>query len=397
MTETNASLNLPAPAELKKELALPEPTSIQATPGSDADLDKKADEYVSKLLTVDPANNADADQSKASMETVGLDLQKKAAALSEMLKRPLADLSRRSEEGGPVAKSIIDLKMQVEELDPNKLDFSPGWFSRTLGKLPGVGSPLKRYFSKYESAQTVIAAIVRSLEQGRDQLGRDNITLSEDQKRMREMTQKLEKTIQLAQLIDQKLQYKLDRETSPGSPQQKFISEELHFPLRQRIMDLQQQLAVNQQGVLAMELVIRNNKELIRGVNRSLNVTVNALQTAVTVAMALENQKIVLDKMDAINQTTSNLISGTAQRLRTQGVEIQKRASTTQLNMDSLKAAFADIQGAIEDISQFRTQALPQMASTIGELDKLSSEVKKEVDKIEQGRQARPQLSIEIE
>jgi uncharacterized protein YaaN involved in tellurite resistance len=101
--------------------------------------------------------------------------------------------------------------------------------------------------------------------------------------------------------------------------------------------------------------------------------------------------------MDAINQTTSNLISGTAQRLRTQGVEIQKRASTTQLNMDSLKAAFADIQGAIEDISQFRTQALPQMASTIGELDKLSSEVKKEVDKIEQGRQARPQLSIEIE
>jgi len=38
--------------------------------------------------------------------------------------------------------------------------------------------------------------------------------------------------------------------------------------LRQRIQDLQQQLAVNQQGVLAVELIIRNNKELMKGVDK---------------------------------------------------------------------------------------------------------------------------------
>ena len=71
------------------------------------------------------------------------------------------------------------------------------------------------------------------------------------------------------------------------------------FALRQRRSDLQQQLSVNRQDVLTMEIIIRNNKGLIRGVNRALNVTVGALQVAVTVAMALENQKIVLNKVTA--------------------------------------------------------------------------------------------------
>jgi uncharacterized protein YaaN involved in tellurite resistance len=33
-------------------------------------------------------------------------------------------------------------------------------------------------------------------------------------------------------------------------------------------MDMQQVIVVNQQGVMASEIVIRNNKELIRGVQR---------------------------------------------------------------------------------------------------------------------------------
>ncbi len=397
MAETS-SLNLPVPQDIKKELGLADPKSIRVDEAAaSGDLGKRADDVVARLIELNPSDLDNQAQGKESMESLGLELQKKAAAQSEMLKRPLADLSRRGQDGGPVAKSMIDLKMQVEELDPSKLDLQPGWFSRSLGKLPGVGSPLKRYFSKYESAQTTIAAIVKSLEQGRDQLTRDNITLGEDQRRMAELSKKLEATIQLAQLIDQKLQYKLDRELDPADHKHKFVAEELLFPLRQRTLDLQQQLAVNQQGVIAMELVQRNNQELVRGVNRSLNVTVSALQTAVTVAMALENQKIVLDKMDAINQTTSSLIAGTASRLKTQGVEIQKRASTTALDMNALKGAFADLKGAIDDLSDFRQKALPQMANAVLELDQLSTAVKKEVDRIDQGKVSRPQLTAGLD
>lgn len=391
-------LTLPTAPEVKQELLLKDPTTIQAVPGQNEDLDQKAAEFVTALFTTSPVTDAKArEQAKASAENLGSAIQKQAAVQSDLLRKPMTALSKKSEDGGAVAKSLIDLKIQVEELNPNKLDLSAGWLSRTLGKVPGIGTPLQRYFSKYESAQTVINAIVNSLEQGRDQLQRDNLTLSEDQKRMQETGVTLERGIKLGQLIDQKLQYKMDRETEAGSAEQKFIGEELLFPLRQRIMDLQQQLAVNQQGVLASEIIIRNNKELVRGVNRALNVTVNALQIAVTVALALENQKLVLDKLTSVNKTTSDLLAGTAARLKTQGVEIQKQASSSALDMNSLKNAFADIQIALDDLSAFRMQALPQMASSVLELDRLNGEVKKSIDKLDQGKRQAPAIEIKLD
>ncbi len=257
-------------------------------------------------------------------------------------------------------------------------------------------APLKRYFSRYESAQTVIDAIVRSLEHGREQLRRDNATLTDDQTALRDITLRLEKSVKLGQCIDQSLESRLDREIQIGDSRYGFIQEELLFPLRQRIQDLQQQLAVSQQGILAMELVIRNNNELIRGVNRANSVTVSALQVAVTVAMALADQKIVLDKITTLNATTSDLISGTAARLKTQGTEMHKMATQSQLEMEALKAAFADIQAAMDDIAHFRQVALPQMAETILEMDKITAESGRMIEKLEQGNQAQPELVIEV-
>lgn len=381
--------------EIKKELGLVEPEQVAAA--TDPELEKKADETLKALISLDGDQEAAKLRSKATVEGLGGDMQRQAALQSEKLKEPIKKLAYRSQEGGDVAKSLIDLRVQVEELDPARFDFEPGWFSRAVGYIPGVGTPLKRYFSKYESAQTVINAVVQSLELGREQLKRDNVTLGEDQKRLRELTKKLERAIAFARLLDAKLQAKLDTEIPQGEALHQFISEELLFPLRQRILDLQQQLAVSQQGVLAMEIIIRNNKELIRGVNRALNVTVTALQVAVTVALALNDQQIVLEKVQALSKTTTDLISSTAARLKTQGVEIHKLASTTTLDMEALKKAFADIRDAMEDVARFRTQALPQMAASIEEMDALSGEARKAVEKLEKGTRMEPVIPIELE
>ena len=391
------TLKVLTPERARQELGLPDPANLAVSSQGTAELDKQAADFVEKLLNYDAEAVQAQEDRKASVETMGLELQRKAAHQSEMLKAPIKTLSERGSEGGPVANALIDLKMQVESLDPAKFDFEPGWGSRMLGMLPGVGTPLKKYFSKYECAQTTIAAIVRSLEQGRDQLQRDNVTLTEDQKQMREMTKKLEKAIQLGQAMDAKIQYKLEREIPQTDAKHGFVQEQLLFPLRQRILDLQQQLAVNQQGVLAVEVIIRNNKELMRGVDRALSVTISALQTAVTVALSLAHQKIVLDKIDAVNKTTSNLISGTAERLRTQGVAIQKQASSTQIDMEALKSAFTNIQGAIEDVSNFRKAALPQMANTVLELDQLTARTEKAIQEMEKGNRAKPTIQIEVE
>ncbi|HSP29443.1 MAG TPA: toxic anion resistance protein, partial [Ilumatobacteraceae bacterium] len=272
------------------------------------------------------------------------------------------------------------------------LDTEAGWFTRAIGKIPGVGTPLKRYFMRDESSQTQIDAIVHSLEKGRDQLKRDHVTLGEDQKVMRELTYALTDQIALAQALDAAVVDKLATEITPDDPRRQFVEEDILFALRQRTLDLQQQLAVNQQGVLAIEIIIRNNRELIRGVDRALDVTISALQVAVTVALALAHQKIVLDKIEAINTTTSSMIAGTAERLKTQGTQIHQQASSTMLDMEALKSAFADIDTALDEISRYRREALPTMAGTILELDQLTAESEQAIENMERGRTATTRL-----
>jgi uncharacterized protein YaaN involved in tellurite resistance len=145
-----------------------------------------------------------------------------------------------------------------------------------------------------------------------------------------------------------------------------------------------------------MEMIIRNNKELMRGVNRALTTTVSALQVGVTLALALANQKIVLEKVQAINATTESLIAGTAERLKTQGAEIQKQASSTQINMDVLKQAFADVSTALEDIDSYRQKALPEMAKSILEMDQMSAKAESEIKKVEKAETVDGDFSLEI-
>ena len=388
-----APLQIATMEDIKRDLgvgAVAAPESAESR-----ELDAKADQFVDALLAIDPKDFKARKDYVTAAENMGIELQKQAAKKSEILKQQIGKIAKDEGDGGNVANSLVDLKMQVEDLDPSRMDLDPGWFSRTLGLIPGVGTPLKRYFTKFESAQTVIAAIVRSLEMGRDQLARDNVNLVDDQKAMYELTLKLEKAIQLAQRIDKKLDEKLKAMT-PGTEQHQFVAEELLFPLRQRIIDLQQQMVVNQQGVLVTEGIIRNNKELVRGVNRTLHVTVSALNVGAALAIALANQKNVLEKVESVNKTTSDLIAGTAERLKTQGAAIHKQAASASLDIDKLKQAFADIKIAMEDIATFRQNALPQMAQSVIDLDQISAEASAQIEKMNRGNQMRPGVTIDI-
>jgi uncharacterized protein YaaN involved in tellurite resistance len=376
---------------LTKEMIAPEIAVPTATTTNE--MDSAANKVVEHLFAVDLQNEATKATAVQSVETMGLRVQQEASRRSQMLKQPIAVLARNAEDGGPVAKSLLDLRDQVEDLDPNKYDFSVTSLRRLLGSIPGIGTPIRRYFSKFQSSEGVIDNIVDALEKGGEQLKRDNITLGDDQKHFRELAVKLAEAVTFGQLVDAKLTEKL-AEILRDDPRYSFIEQELLFPLRQRIMDLQQQQAVAQQSVLTVEVIIRNNKELMRGVQRALNVTVNALSTAVTLALALENQRITLDKVQKVNQVTNDLIAGTAAKLRTQGVAIHKQAASTMLDMEVLKKAFQDITAALDDIEKFRSDALPAMKESIVEMDTTNKENAERIEQLVRGRESQAKMGV---
>ena len=390
-TATQTPLMAFEPEVLKQELSLNKPYR-----DANNELQLRADASIEQLLNIDPNDLQEKRNSIVAVEVIGIELQKMAARRSEMLKQSIHALAKTGDDGGPVATSLVDLRARVEELDPNKFEFSMSWFRRMLAMLPFIGTPIEDYFSQYQTADAVISDIVTSLETGKDQLKRDVITLDDDQQYMQELTAKLKKAVAFSEMVDHGLTEKLDNELLSDDPKSGFIKEEILFPLRQRIMDLQQQLAVAQQAILTIEIIKRNNKELVRGVSRALGVTMNALQVAVTLSLALANQRIVLEKIDAVNKTTDNLIAQTAEKLKTQGVEIHKQASSAQLSMDTLRQAFVDIESAYQDISTYRQEALPSMAATILEMDQFASKAEATINKMESGKQVEKYYGLDI-
>lgn len=383
-TDTAFSLSLP-PVE---EIALSVEAALPATPAEDPQLAVMADTFVRDVLAANEAMSS-ADLQRQAIDGMGIEVQRQAARRSAMLQEPIRKLAHQGDEGGPVAKALIDLRSQMENLDPGRHEFSTGGIAKALSFIPGVGNRLERYFRKFETAQEALDAIIHDLESGAGMLRRDNVTLADDQQVLRDILVQLCRQIDLGRMIDARLE-RSAAELAPDEPRRGFIEEELIFPLRQRIVDLQQQLAVSQQGVLALEVVIRNNRELIRGVDRAINVTVSALNVAVTVALALANQKLVLDRVEALNSTTSDLIAGTAKALRSQGVEIQTRASSSMLDMEKLEAAFGDVIGAIDEVSRYRREALPKLDQQIDRLEELAGRGDAAIRQLEQGNAAHP-------
>lgn len=377
---------------LMAEFTAPEPVAEQ----ENAAFASQADAIVANILAVDPKDLAARDAQAGAVRQMGARVQADIARQSQMLKTPMTTLMHDAEDGGQVARDLLTLQEQVNDINPNRVDFTMSSVRRLLAKLPGIGTPLASWFAKYQQVDSVINDIMASLKDGRAQLERDNTTLTDDQRRMRELTFSLQDYVNLGQMLDRRLAAAIESLAAEDAKRQ-FLEEELLFPLRQRIVDLQQQLAVNQQGVLATEVIIRNNRQLVIGVDRAVNVTVTALNTAATLQIALQHQKKVLAGVQAVTDTTNQLIAGTAEQLKTQGTAIQKQATQTQLDIDVLKKAFQDVEDALDDLRTFRREALPTMAQSISDMDDLSGRMAASIERMESGNAAAEDYLIVID
>jgi uncharacterized protein YaaN involved in tellurite resistance len=147
------------------------------------------------------------------------------------------------------------------------------------------------------------------------------------------------------------------------------LKSDVLFVVRQRRQDIMTQMAVSVQGYMALDLVRKNNIELIKGVDRAQTTTISALRTAVIVSQALARQKLVLDQISALNTTTSNLIESTSQQLRVQGAAINEQAASSTIDVQKLQAAFDNVFQTMDAIDSFRAQAVDSMAQTVTALE----------------------------
>jgi uncharacterized protein YaaN involved in tellurite resistance len=327
----------------------------------------RVDGFIAELVALDANSPEFGRRSEQLMRLGQAEIAAAAGHSNRFLDRPVKAMQSESSVGSDLA----ELRRTVEDLDPGKRNLLAP--KRLFGVLP-FGNKMRDYFDGYKSAQTHIASILQRLASGKDELLKDNAAIDVERQALWAAMQKLEQMIHVSRALDSGLEQKALQLESEDPAKAKAVRENALFSVRQRSNDLLTQMAVSVQGYLALDLVKKNNIELMKGVERASTTTVAALRTAVTVAQAMTNQKLVLSQITALNTTTANIIESTSDLLRTQTGEIHKQAASSTVPVETLKRAFENIYATMDAIDTFKVQALDSMKTTV---DALSSEVDK--------------------
>ncbi|MDT4903797.1 MAG: hypothetical protein QOF92_2326 [Pseudonocardiales bacterium] len=360
----------PAPVSVVKE-----DEAAGAIPVDDAkktELAQRAEAFAAELAAMDPRTPAFSQKVDSIASMGDKELRASANVSNRMLDRPAAAMKAgKGGSGGDaqtrVAGTLNELRNTVTDLDPNRADLTG--MKKVLKWLPG-GDKIQKYFQKYESAQTQLNAIIKSLESGQDDLRKDNAAIETEKANMWTTMGKLSEYNALASALDDAITQKVaELEAGGNSEAANTLKSDALFAIRQRRQDIMTQMAVSVQGYMALDLVRKNNLELIKGVDRAQTTTISALRTAVIVSQALSRQKLVLDQITALNTTTSNLIESTSQQLKVQGAAINEQAASSTIDVQKLQAAFDNVFQTMDAIDTFRAQAVDSMSATVTALE----------------------------
>ena len=363
------------PPETSPVITLEAPQPVAAVPQDEADqmvkldltkvpeLDAKVNDFVMHILQT-PVNTSVFDEKVNAIHQLGsAEIRASAQIANRMLDRPAKSMDKALFDHSPIAKSLTELRSVVEELDPARQGSlsSPRKF---LGIIP-MGKSVQDYFRKYQSSQTHINAIIESLYHGKDELMKDNASIEQEKVNMWALMQSLRQYIYVGKRIDERLEHKIGELEATDPEKARVVKEELLFYVRQKNMDFLTQLAVNIQGYLALDMIRKNNLELIKGVDRATTTTISALRTAVMVSQALSSQKLVLDQINALNSTTSSLIESTSVMLKRQTAQVHEQASGSSVDLEKLQKSFNHIYETMQAIDAFKVKALGNMQQTL--------------------------------
>ncbi|WP_251153889.1 toxic anion resistance protein [Cellulosimicrobium sp. Marseille-Q4280] len=374
-TET---LTLTAPEPVKPVAATQAPSLAPrvdeaAIPG----LEAKVGSYLDQLLSADTRSPEFAAKADDVRKMGDADIRAAADVSNRMLDMPVKEFREGGvSDSSKISKSLLELRRTVEDLDPSEAPIG----KKLLGIIP-FGGKIQDYFRRYESSQSQLNAIVQSLYNGQDELRKDNAALNLEKQNLWDTMGRLNQYIFIAERLDTELSTKISQLETTDPERAQALREDVQFYVRQKHQDLLTQLAVSIQGYLAMDIIMKNNLELIKGVDRATTTTISALRTAVIVAQALAHQKLVLDQITALNTTTSNMIASTSKMLADQSATIQSQAASATVGLPQLQQAFANIYATLDSISTFKTQALDSMAQTIGVLETETTKANEYLDR----------------
>ncbi|ALG07412.1 toxic anion resistance protein [Kibdelosporangium phytohabitans] len=350
-----------------------------------AEANGKAARFAERLAAADPRSPGFGAVLDELLTVGSADMRVAAGIASALLDRSAKALEgARGERSSPqqeIALSLAELRKTVRGLDPAKLPVT----SRKIFKLIPVAGEARRLWARYQAAREPVNALVVHLRMRQDLLHRDNSAIKGERERLWQNMTKLSEAAAFAAAVDEAIDRQAGVLDLADPALATALRADVLHPIRERHQDLLTQLAVCAQGYLALDLLRRNNDQLIRGVERAVATTVSALRIALVISGALAHQRDVHEEIDALRATTEGLIQTNAELLTSQAADIRRAGSDPAVGVRTIQASFEEIFRAMDAIDEFKASAVHNMAVTV---DALSAELRRAEDHLRRSNSA---------
>lgn len=243
---------------------------------------------------------------------------------------------------------------KINDLNPNGIDFT----SYTGLKF---FNPVKMYFSRIRAQEAIISTLIKKLESNQEILKRDNITLKIEINKLNKIIEDLDIEYNKGKDYLEEL-----KKTINNFSQEEINQFNINL-LEKRLFDFKQMIIVKEQSVLALNIILNNNDEIIRNIDKIKNVTIEALKTSVIVANSIYNQKIILRKINLIDKGAQSIINDTNKLLQT--TNLNDKSSKIQIS-ELLKDNFENMINTLNAAKIQSEKCFPENSIKILEIKK---------------------------
>ncbi|WP_419724233.1 toxic anion resistance protein [Sphingomonas sp. HT-1] len=213
-------------------------------------------------------------------------------------------LGRRAVSGASEASRRLDRTISFGQSAASSLDD----LQALMADLGAPAQPRRRSLFKaapknHADPQTRLEALVESLDRERDNVARSLITIESDSTKLRAAAAELDDALALIRACAAAVDA-AGRELMFDQPTRaRFLCDTARTRLLSREQDVATQLAVTQQGILTLQLLIDGQHALAQALGRARDTSIAALRTAIAAQRALTQSQDMARQAEALERT----------------------------------------------------------------------------------------------
>ncbi|WP_172296854.1 toxic anion resistance protein [Pseudoruegeria sp. HB172150] len=305
------------------------------------------------------------------------------AELQQISQAMLTDV--RNKDVGPAGDSLRDIVTAIRGFSVSELDVrrKQTWWEKLTGKM----APMAKFVARYEDVQGQIDKITDNL------LGHEHKLLKD----IKSLDVLYEKTLDFYDELglyiaagEEKLE-ELDTQTIPAKEKEVEAAAEdqgvmkaqelrdmrsARDDLERRVHDLKLTRQVTMQSLPSIRLVQENDKSLVTKINSTLVNTVPLWETQLAQAVTIQRSSEAAKAVREANDLTNELLTANAKNLREANAAVRTEMERGVFDIESVKAANADLIATIEESLQIADEGKSRRAAAEQDLQKMEKELR---------------------